>query len=242
MHADPPLLFPHNEDAAKVQTTSDFYKEHKQSAALCTNLSLSTWKATDSEERANQQHWGMLGRAPCLLPLECPGAAYISPAKPAAAPSATHSQWATAPHFPWNSATDLIRDLLLFTSMQVSCEIMDSSNERVPLTPTQMFDLSDCLVSQLVQSLSVTGNMVLHSSTEMSVQSKKKEMGFKSALGKPDLIHHKYESQSLPWLANTTDESVPRRTWLSGGEHSDIAAHHCALLSESVPASYRLTG
>lgn len=51
------------------------------------NLSLSTWKGTGSEERAGRQHWGMLGRALCLLPLECPWASYISPGRPSAAPS-----------------------------------------------------------------------------------------------------------------------------------------------------------
>lgn len=127
MHADPPLLFPYNEDAVKVQTTTDFNKEDKQSAALCMNLYKTTWKGTESEERVGQQHWGMLGRAPCLLPLECPGAAYISPAKPAAAPSATHSQSATTPDFPWNSATDSIL-YPLFCTVERSCEIMDSSN------------------------------------------------------------------------------------------------------------------
>lgn len=48
-----------------------------------------TWKGTASEERAGRQHRGMLGRALCLLPLECPRASYIRALGPTAAPSAT---------------------------------------------------------------------------------------------------------------------------------------------------------
>ncbi len=53
-------------------------------------------------ERAGQ-HWGMLGRDPCSLPLECPWASYISPVRPAAAPLATHSQSAAIPALHWNN-------------------------------------------------------------------------------------------------------------------------------------------
>lgn len=56
-------------------------KEHNKRAALCTTC-LSTWKAWDSEDWAGQQHWGMLGRALCLLPLEGPWASYISLSRP----------------------------------------------------------------------------------------------------------------------------------------------------------------
>lgn len=88
----PSGLFAHNEAAGKVQKKPpDLNKEHTKGAAVCMNLFLFTWKGTEWEERAARQHWGMLGRAPFLLPLECPRASYVSPVGPAAAPSAPQS-------------------------------------------------------------------------------------------------------------------------------------------------------
>lgn len=59
------------------------------------NLFMSTWKGTASGAR---QRWRMLGRVPCLLPLECPGAAYIRPFTPAAAPPSRHKFYSHQPH------------------------------------------------------------------------------------------------------------------------------------------------
>lgn len=119
----PTSLFAYNEAAVKVQKTHDLNKEHKQRAALCVNLFLSAWKGTESEWRAGRRRWGMLGRAPCLLPLECPGASYISPARPPAAPSAEHSQSAATPDFHCCSATEPSQRPLLSTS-EMSCEML----------------------------------------------------------------------------------------------------------------------
>lgn len=67
------------------------------------------------EKGAGQQHRGMLGRALCLLPLQCPWASYVSPLSPVAAPSALDLD------IPRRSFTDSSQYLRLYIA-ESNCE------------------------------------------------------------------------------------------------------------------------